>query len=111
MTVSSVIDSNAAYVRLEREVALLLRRSRAIQGRLAGEPQLYWLNQYANPSNWAAHEQHTAPAVLKAFPTVDHLFLGVGTGGTLMGCVNHFRLHSPHTRIVAVLSVVCVLLL
>jgi carbamoyl-phosphate synthase large subunit len=73
-----------------------------IQGRLAREPQLYWLNQYANPSNWAAHEQHTAPAVLKAFPRVDHLFLGVGTGGTLMGCVNHFRLHSPHTRIVAV---------
>jgi len=30
-------DSHAAYVALEREVALLLRRSRAIQGRLAGE--------------------------------------------------------------------------
>jgi DNA-binding MarR family transcriptional regulator len=32
-----VSDSHAAYVALEREVALLLRRSRAIQGRLAGE--------------------------------------------------------------------------
>ncbi len=30
-------DSHAAYVALEREVALLLRRSRAIQGRLAGQ--------------------------------------------------------------------------
>ena len=30
-------DSRAAYVALEREIALLLRRSRAIQGRLAGE--------------------------------------------------------------------------
>jgi DNA-binding MarR family transcriptional regulator len=30
-------DSHAAYVALEREIALLLRRSRAIQGRLAGE--------------------------------------------------------------------------
>ena len=30
-------DSHAAYVALEREVALLLRRSRAISGRLAGE--------------------------------------------------------------------------
>ena len=37
MTVSSVIDSREAYVRLEREVALLLRRSRAIQARLAGK--------------------------------------------------------------------------
>jgi DNA-binding MarR family transcriptional regulator len=32
-----VLDSHEAYVRLEREVALLLRRSRAISGRLAGE--------------------------------------------------------------------------
>jgi DNA-binding MarR family transcriptional regulator len=31
------VDSHEAYVRLEREVALLLRRSRAISGRLAGE--------------------------------------------------------------------------
>ena len=30
-------DAHEAYVRLEREVALLLRRSRAISGRLAGE--------------------------------------------------------------------------
>ena len=33
----SAPDSHAAYVALEREIALLLRRSRAIQGRLAGE--------------------------------------------------------------------------
>lgn len=33
----AVLDGHEAYVRLEREVALLLRRSRAISGRLAGE--------------------------------------------------------------------------
>jgi len=33
----SAPDPHAAYVALEREVALLLRRSRAIQGRLAGQ--------------------------------------------------------------------------
>ena len=31
------LDAHAAHVMLEREVALLLRRARAIQGRLAGE--------------------------------------------------------------------------
>jgi DNA-binding MarR family transcriptional regulator len=36
-SVDTAPDSHAAYVALEREVALLLRRSRAIQGRLAGE--------------------------------------------------------------------------
>jgi len=31
------LDAHGAHVKLEREVALLLRRARAIQGRLAGE--------------------------------------------------------------------------
>jgi DNA-binding MarR family transcriptional regulator len=31
------VDARAAYVRLEREIGLLLRRSRAISARLAGE--------------------------------------------------------------------------
>jgi DNA-binding MarR family transcriptional regulator len=34
---SAAPDSHAAYVALEREIALLLRRARAIQGRLAGQ--------------------------------------------------------------------------
>jgi DNA-binding transcriptional MerR regulator/DNA-binding MarR family transcriptional regulator len=34
---SAAPDSHAAFVALEREIALLLRRSRAISGRLAGE--------------------------------------------------------------------------
>jgi DNA-binding MarR family transcriptional regulator len=34
---STGLDSHEAYVRLEREIALLLRRSRAISGRLGGE--------------------------------------------------------------------------
>jgi DNA-binding MarR family transcriptional regulator len=37
VSVSTELDSRAAYVALEREVALLLRRSRAISGRLGGE--------------------------------------------------------------------------
>jgi DNA-binding MarR family transcriptional regulator len=37
VSVSTELDSHAAYVALEREVALLLRRSRAISGRLRGE--------------------------------------------------------------------------
>jgi N-(2-amino-2-carboxyethyl)-L-glutamate synthase len=73
-----------------------------IRQRLADDPNLYWLNQYANPCNPAAHEQLTAPAVLAAFNQVDYLFVGVGTGGTLMGCVDYFRRRSPLTRVIAV---------
>ena len=73
-----------------------------IHERLAADPDTHWLNQYANPDNPAVHEAHTAPALLKEFGRVDQLFLGVGTGGTFMGCVDYFRRESPHTRIIAV---------
>lgn len=73
-----------------------------IEARLTTDPDLYWLNQYANPDNPAAHAHHTAPAVLEAFGQVDELFVGSGTCGTLMGCVEYFRRWSPDTRIVAV---------
>jgi cysteine synthase A len=73
-----------------------------IQRRLAAEPNLYWLNQYANLHNPAAHNQHTGPAILESFGRVDHLFVGAGTGGTLMGCLKYFRRWSPATRVVAV---------
>ncbi|MGE5830042.1 MAG: 2,3-diaminopropionate biosynthesis protein SbnA [Micromonosporaceae bacterium] len=88
----------------ERDVngGFLGSRIAYIQNRLANEPNLYWLNQYANPGNPAAHEHCTAPAVLSTFGKVDCLFVGVGTGGTLMGCVDYFRRESPATRIVAV---------
>lgn len=73
-----------------------------IHQRLKQEPDLFWVNQYANPDNPLAHERTTAPAVLDEFEQVDHLFVGVGTGGTLMGVTDYFRTHSPKTRIVAV---------
>jgi DNA-binding MarR family transcriptional regulator len=37
MSAKDEVDARAAYVRLEREIGLLLRRSRAISARLAGE--------------------------------------------------------------------------
>ncbi|WNV87072.1 2,3-diaminopropionate biosynthesis protein SbnA [Umezawaea sp. Da 62-37] len=73
-----------------------------IRERLERERDLFWVNQYANPNNPLAHEHTTAPAVLEQFERVDHLFVGVGTGGTLMGVSDYFRVHSPKTRIVAV---------
>jgi N-(2-amino-2-carboxyethyl)-L-glutamate synthase len=93
LVIISTRDANGGY---------LGSRIEYIRQRLAAEPNLYWLNQYANPSNPAAHEQSTAPAVLAAFGRVDYLFVGVGTGGTLMGCVDYFRRRSASTRVIAV---------
>jgi cysteine synthase A len=73
-----------------------------IAGRLREDPSLVWPNQYANQANPRAHHDTTAPSIIKQFPTVDHLFVGAGTTGTLMGVARYFRQYSPHTRIVAV---------
>ncbi|GAA2727005.1 2,3-diaminopropionate biosynthesis protein SbnA [Actinocorallia aurantiaca] len=61
-----------------------------------------WLNQYANPNNWRAHHRHTAPAIDRAFPELDVLFVGAGTTGTLMGCARYFKEHGRPVTIVAV---------
>ncbi|MFI5529077.1 2,3-diaminopropionate biosynthesis protein SbnA [Kitasatospora sp. NPDC051853] len=73
-----------------------------IQERLREDPELVWPNQYANPANPAAHRERTAAAIGKQFLDVDVLFVGAGTTGTLMGCVEWFRANSPRTRIIAV---------
>lgn len=62
----------------------------------------YWFNQYANPENPRAHANGTARAIADAFAHVDYLFIGAGTTGTLMGCVQYFSQHRPRTRVVAV---------
>jgi cysteine synthase A len=74
----------------------------AVRARVAVDATLVWLNQYTNPANPAAHAAGTAASILAEFPVVDYLFVGVGTAGTLMGCLDHLRRHSPRTRVVAV---------
>ncbi|MFD7027568.1 2,3-diaminopropionate biosynthesis protein SbnA [Streptomyces sp. NPDC059917] len=68
----------------------------------ASDPRYVWLNQYANPDNWAAHYRSTAPAIADRFPDLDVLFVGAGTTGTLMGCARYFRESGRPVTIVAV---------
>ena len=71
----------------------------------ASDRRYVWLNQYANPNNWKAHYETTAPAILDRFPDLDVLFVGAGTTGTLMGCARYLRSRGDRVRIVAVDSV------
>ncbi|GAA1247365.1 2,3-diaminopropionate biosynthesis protein SbnA [Kitasatospora nipponensis] len=72
-----------------------------IRQRTARDPDLVWVNQYANPANAAAHRERTAEQLYKVVGSPDALVVGVGTSGTLMGCLEFFTEHSPHTRIIA----------
>ncbi|UQW99375.1 2,3-diaminopropionate biosynthesis protein SbnA [Streptomyces sp. RerS4] len=89
-------DANGGY---------LQTRIEHIRRRLTEQADLVWLNQYANPANASAHRDWTARALHEGLGHIDALFIGAGTTGTLMGCVEYFARHSPHTRIIAVDSV------
>ncbi|WP_367042021.1 2,3-diaminopropionate biosynthesis protein SbnA [Streptomyces sp. Je 1-332] len=90
-------DANGGY---------LQTRIDYITKRLGADPDLVWPNQYANPANPRAHYERTAASIVRQAAAeawrIDHLFIGAGTTGTLMGCTDYFREHSPHTRITAV---------
>jgi cysteine synthase A len=69
---------------------------------LTEDPDLVWINQYANPANKEAHMQTTGPEILRHFPDLDYLFIAAGTTGTLMGCAEFFRQREARTQIIAV---------
>src|SRR5688572_11911211 len=84
---------------------LLGARIDYVRALCASDNRYVWLNQYANPGNWKAHYRTTAPAIVRAFPRLDVLFVGAGTTGTLMGCARYLREWHRPVRIVAVDSV------
>ncbi len=80
-------------------------RIRYIKNLVNADPDIIWLNQYANPENPGAHYRTTAPAIAEAFPHFDYLFIGAGTTGTMMGCLEYFGKHRPEIKIVGVDSI------
>ncbi|MGH8161361.1 MAG: pyridoxal-phosphate dependent enzyme [Gammaproteobacteria bacterium] len=69
--------------------------------RLARERDGYYINQFGNADNPAAHEATTGPEILEQMEgKVDAIVLGVGTSGTFTGISRYFREHSPATEFV-----------
>ena len=87
------------------EEGLLGARLNHVRDLLASDERYVWLNQYSNPNSWKAHYETTGPAIARAFPDVDVVFIGAGTTGTLMGTARYFADHHPAVRVVAVDSV------
>jgi cysteine synthase A len=84
---------------------LLGARLDFVRALIASDERYVWLNQYTNPGNWMAHYRTTAPAIARAFPRLDVLFVGAGTTGTLMGCARYFKELKRQVRVIAVDSV------
>ena len=70
--------------------------------RIAREtPGAYFINQFGNPDNPAAHIAGTGPEILEQMGgQVDAVVLGCGSSGTLTGLSQFFAEHSPATEII-----------
>ncbi len=72
--------------------------------RIAQEtPGAYFINQFGNPDNPAAHEHGTGPEILRQMAEVgglDAIVFGCGSSGTMTGLSRCFAQHSPRTELV-----------
>jgi len=69
--------------------------------RLAEEQGAYFINQFGNPDNAAAHEKTTAPEIFAQLEgNVDAIVVGVGSSGTISGITAWLKENSPQTEVV-----------
>ncbi|QWF16154.1 pyridoxal-phosphate dependent enzyme [Lysobacter capsici] len=70
--------------------------------RIAGEtPGAYFINQFGNPDNPAAHEFGTAPEILEQMGgELDAIVFGCGSSGTMTGLSRAFARLSPATELI-----------
>jgi cysteine synthase A len=69
---------------------------------LRSDPNACWLNQYANTANKNVHAKETAAEITAEFDTVDWVFVGTGTTGTLGGVAERLHQEYANVRVVAV---------
>jgi cystathionine beta-synthase len=70
--------------------------------RIAREtPGAYFINQFGNPDNPAAHVATTGPEILEQMDgKVDAVVVGCGSSGTISGLSTYFAEHSPQTELI-----------
>ena len=75
-----------------------------VSRRLAEEiPNSFYMNQYDNPANTAAHVRTTGPELWEGTEgRITHLFVGSGTGGTISGSAAYLKERNPDIRIIGV---------
>ena len=73
----------------------------SVSKRLAEEtPNSWYVNQYDNLSNTAAHYEQTAPEIWEQTDgRITHFVVGVGTGGTISGVAKYLKERNPNVKI------------
>src|SRR5216110_1181302 len=80
----------------------LKTRLQMVQQLCASTPHAYWTNQYGNPDAVDAHYHLTAGDICAEFDSLDYVFIGVSTGGTIAGVSRRLKECYPNVRIIAV---------
>src|SRR5574341_149246 len=65
-------------------------------------PNAYWTNQYANPDAVEAHYRLTAGEICADFDSLDYVFIGVSTAGTIAGMSRRLKERYPKVKVIAV---------
>src|SRR5438094_4980892 len=65
-------------------------------------PNAYWTNQYGNRDAAEAHYELTATEICADFDSLDYVFIGVSTAGTISGVSRRLKEHYPNIRVIAV---------
>ncbi len=66
-------------------------------------PRAHLLDQFSNPANPEIHITQTAQEIFEDFGTdLSHIFIGLGTGGTLMGISQALKPKIPGLKIIGV---------
>jgi cystathionine beta-synthase len=73
----------------------------SVSKRLAEEtPNSWYVNQYDNLSNTAAHYEQTGPEIWEQTEgRITHFVVGVGTGGTISGVAKYLKERNPDVKI------------
>src|SRR5258706_9265659 len=65
-------------------------------------PNAYWTNQYGNLDAIEAHYELTGTEICADFDSLDYVFIGVSTAGTIAGVSRRLKEHYPDIRVIAV---------
>ena len=67
----------------------------------ATTPHAFWPNQYGNPDAVEAHYELTGGEICDDFDSLDYVFIGVSTGGTIAGVSRRLKERFPDVQVIA----------